>query len=359
MIGGDTFLEGLSLYQQPELAPSRPFSPLARKSVATIVLETTNEGVWIIDTESRTSFASRVTADLLGYTEAEMIGRYLFDFMDEEGRRICERNLARRKSGVIEHHEFKFIRKDGLPIWTLLATNPVYDHEGAYAGALAMVSDITRRKAEEIATADRFRQLESLLEQRNTELGEARTLVTKLKALAHRDPESNLFNRAYLNQHLDAEIDSGRPRRARFCILSFQLEGLSTFAEIVGVATRDAFIKSLGEMLGGTDPAISSSPRNLLTDQDFGVRMGSDEFLIFAPSASLDAGLALAEHVLKCMGDLAIEFECVDKMLRFNAGVAAYPWHASDRDSLLGVAYKALFEARRRGRGTACIGSIK
>jgi diguanylate cyclase (GGDEF)-like protein/PAS domain S-box-containing protein len=355
----DAFLEGLSLYQHPDLAPWRPFSPLARKTVAAIVLETTSEGVWLIDAESRTSFASRVTAELLGYTEAEMTGRHLFDFMDDEGRRICEQNLSRRKSGVAEHHEFKFVRKDGVPVWTMLATNPVYDHAGAYAGALAMLSDITDRKAAEIATADRLRQLESLLSQRTSERDQALARANELQSVAHRDPQTGLYNRAYLNQHLDAEIKRTLPRHARFCVLLFQIDGLSKLIETVGFATAEVFLKSLGGMMGSTEQGIASAWRNLLPEQDFGVRMGSDEFLIVAPSTSLDAGLNLAEHVLKCIGDLSIEFACTDAAMKLNAGVAAYPWHAGDRDSLLGVAYKALFEARRRGRGTACIGLIK
>ena len=115
-----------------------------------LIVETAQEGIWIIDAESRTTFANTRMADLLGYTVDEMRGRSLFDFTDREGRQLAERNVQRRREGIGEQHEFRFIHRSGRPVWTLIETNPLRDEQGRYAGALAMVMDITaRRLAEE------------------------------------------------------------------------------------------------------------------------------------------------------------------------------------------------------------------
>jgi len=114
------------------------------------IVETAQEGIWTIDAEGSTTFVNRMMAEMLGYRVEEMLGRSLFDFMDEEGRKISTRNIERRRQGIAEQHEFRFLRKDGTSIWALLNTTPLQDEHG-YAGALAMVTDITARKLAEEA----------------------------------------------------------------------------------------------------------------------------------------------------------------------------------------------------------------
>jgi PAS domain S-box-containing protein len=41
------------------------------------LVNTANEGVWVIDEEHRTTYANRRLADMLGYTVEEMAGRHL------------------------------------------------------------------------------------------------------------------------------------------------------------------------------------------------------------------------------------------------------------------------------------------
>ena len=107
------------------------------------IVETTTEGVWIIDAQARTTLVNDTMARMMGYAAAEMQGRPLADFMDERGASITERNLERRRSGIAEQHEFCFRRHDGSALWVRMSTHPMRDDVGAYAGALAMVTDIT------------------------------------------------------------------------------------------------------------------------------------------------------------------------------------------------------------------------
>jgi PAS domain S-box-containing protein len=130
-----------------------------------LLVETAQEGIWTIDTEARTTYANRYLAEMLGYTPEEMMGMHLFSFMDEEGRALAVHNLERRHQGVSEVQDFKYIRKDGRPIWVLLSTSPIHDENGRYVGALAMVTDITRRREAE----EQVRRLNEGLERRVAE----------------------------------------------------------------------------------------------------------------------------------------------------------------------------------------------
>jgi len=115
------------------------------------IVETSQEGIWQIDADNRTTFVNQKMADMLGYSVAEMQGQPLFAFMDEEAKAIAAHNVERRRQGVAEEHEFRFRRKDGSEMWVLLNTNPAFDEQGRYTGAFAMVADITERKRAEQA----------------------------------------------------------------------------------------------------------------------------------------------------------------------------------------------------------------
>jgi two-component system cell cycle sensor histidine kinase/response regulator CckA len=115
------------------------------------IVETATEGIWGVDAEHRTTFVNERLASMLGYTVAEMIGRPVFDFTDEEGRVIAEASRARRRLGIREQLDFKLRRRDGSTFWVLMSTGPAFDDEGQYVGALAMVTDVTRRRQAEEA----------------------------------------------------------------------------------------------------------------------------------------------------------------------------------------------------------------
>ncbi len=110
------------------------------------IVQSANEGIWVIDTNALTTFVNPKMERLLGYTVEEMIGQPVSNFMDDDARTVLDDNLERRKRGLSEQHEFRFRCKDGSDLWTLVATNPILDAHGHYAGALAMVTDITDRR---------------------------------------------------------------------------------------------------------------------------------------------------------------------------------------------------------------------
>ncbi|MEK8021879.1 MAG: PAS domain S-box protein, partial [Candidatus Parabeggiatoa sp.] len=115
------------------------------------IIEIANEGIWFIDANNITTFVNNNLAKMLGYSEAEMLGKSLFMFMDDKWHQQAEQNIKRRRQGIPEQHEFKFRRKDGTALWTILNTRPLFEKTGQYTGAFAMVTDITKRKQMEDA----------------------------------------------------------------------------------------------------------------------------------------------------------------------------------------------------------------
>lgn len=153
------------------------------------LLDTIQEGIWVIDTGAVTTFVNPRMADILGYTVEEMIGKPLLSFMDEQGKQLAEYNLERRKQGIQEQHDFEFTKKDGVRIYTRLETGPIFDEAGDYAGSIAAVANITERKQAE----DEIRKLNEELEQRVKE----RTAELEQKNL-----ELHRMNRLFVGREL-------------------------------------------------------------------------------------------------------------------------------------------------------------
>jgi diguanylate cyclase (GGDEF)-like protein/PAS domain S-box-containing protein len=115
------------------------------------VVETTSEGVWVVDADGVTTLANDAMASMLGVRREELIGRRVFDFVDDGARAEVKHRLDRRRQGITERYEFRFRRVDGAELWAELAASPILDREGRYLGALAMVSDVGARHRQEAA----------------------------------------------------------------------------------------------------------------------------------------------------------------------------------------------------------------
>jgi PAS domain S-box-containing protein len=122
------------------------------------IVETAQEGIWVLDASDRTTYVNQRMAEMLASTPDELVGRSLFDFMDDEWKQIAIRKLGRRRQGNIEPHEFKFRRANGTEFWAALSTSPVADDVGHYTGALAMVADVTeqRKLKSQLMVSDRL-----------------------------------------------------------------------------------------------------------------------------------------------------------------------------------------------------------
>ncbi len=139
---------------------------LSEEKYRTIV-ETAKEGIWIVDADRRTTYVNNRMAEMLGYRPDEMLGKSGLDFLDEEGRSLSDRNIEKRKLGIGEAYELKLIRKDGLPLWTIVNAVPLFDKNGKFTGTMSMLTDITERKKVDDALRETTEYLENLFNYAN------------------------------------------------------------------------------------------------------------------------------------------------------------------------------------------------
>ena len=120
------------------------------------ILETAQEGIWVLDKNSKTTFVNKKICETLGYSEKEIIGKKNTFFMNEDSKKNSMIALENRKKGKGEKLELTFISKKGEDILTSVSSTPIFDDDSNYKGSLGMISNITDKK-----------NLEDLLEKSN------------------------------------------------------------------------------------------------------------------------------------------------------------------------------------------------
>jgi PAS domain S-box-containing protein len=128
------------------------------------LLETIKEGIWVLDTSAITTYVNQEMANMLGYSEQEMIGTSLFDYMDAEAKERALALMRRRMDGISDAHEFTFLRKDGIEIIAFLRTAPILNSDSEVIGAIAAVTDITVQKEAELELKSSERRYRTLVE---------------------------------------------------------------------------------------------------------------------------------------------------------------------------------------------------
>jgi PAS domain S-box-containing protein len=129
------------------------------------IVETANEGIWLIDLKSHTTYVNEQMAQMLGHTVEEMLGRPVLDFVFDEDQGAMQAKLALRTRETSGTNEFRLRCKDGSEVIMLYNGSPMIDQSGKLAGFLSMNTDITeRKKADRLLqeTEARYRNLVEL-----------------------------------------------------------------------------------------------------------------------------------------------------------------------------------------------------
>ncbi|MEN6474158.1 MAG: PAS domain S-box protein, partial [Syntrophaceae bacterium] len=114
------------------------------------IIDTANEGIWIVDADLRTNFVNARLAEMIGYRGEEMIGQRFESFLFEEDLADHEKRIEARREGASDHYERRLRHKDGHAVLVLLSATPILDNEGHFQGSFAMITDITERKRTEV-----------------------------------------------------------------------------------------------------------------------------------------------------------------------------------------------------------------
>ena len=179
------------------------------------------------------------------------------------------------------------------------------------------------------------RQLEEIEKQRNQlVLDEA-----KLRALSVRDPLTGLYNRRYMEETFDREIQRAIRKQQQLCVIMADIDGFKEINDTVGHVLGDKVLVKVSALL----------MKNIRTS-DVACRFGGDEFCLILPDCTLDEGIRRAEMLRRVIERLGEDVEAKTDRVTLSLGVAAMPESGNTREALLAAADSALYSSKRAGR---------
>jgi PAS domain S-box-containing protein len=135
------------------------------------ILHQATAGILRKDAKGRLIFVNQAFCNMLGYTESEVLGKTIWEFMHKEDIQENKRSYNRLMAeGAPFNLERRLIRKDGSILWVDTSVSPVMDNVGRPQSAVTVEVDITARKQAEEALQQINLQLESRVQQRTSQL---------------------------------------------------------------------------------------------------------------------------------------------------------------------------------------------
>jgi PAS domain S-box-containing protein len=223
------------------------------------ILETANEGIWLIDRDGRTQYANDRMAALLGTTSERIAAGTVLDFVFPEDVAAAREWISNTRAGGSEEFDFRFCRADGEEVLVVAGTSPVRDGSGQVTGALGLFTDVTARSEAE----DALRLLDEA----------GRALASSL------DYEQTLQRVAWL----------AVPALADWCMVDLLEDGV---ARRVAVAHADPQQAALAATLLRYSPSLSSAG-----PEEQVIRTGTSLYQETVTDELIEAAAQSAEHL--------------------------------------------------------------
>lgn len=274
-------------------------------------------GIARVDLNGRIVEANTALAQMLGYSADELIydplAAYIHPDHLREGRMMALGELLEGGRRELQQ-ELRFIHKGGAIVWCSAIASLVRGAANEPLFAIVMAEDISARKAQE-----------RILEHQ-----------------ALHDALTDLPNRSLLYDRLQQAILTGKREQLPMALLVMDLDRFKEINDSFGHHAGDDVLRQLALRL-----------KEHLRESDTVARLGGDEFAVILRGVRDEAGaeLAAARILDALVRPVTIEGENME--IRASIGIALFPRHGEDAETLLRHGDIAMYQAKRSGAGTA------
>lgn len=167
----------------------------------------------------------------------------------------------------------------------------------------------------------------------------------ELESTAMRDDLTQLFNRRFLFERLEAELRTARGFQRPLAVMVIHADCLRTVNETYGYAAGDKLLAAIGGFLLGQTRG-----------SDVPARTGGGEFAIILPDTAESAATNLMERLMDRLDKAGLMREDgLDICLNTSSGVSGYPWGADTASAIMQLADAAMYAGRlgRRASGAS------
>jgi two-component system cell cycle response regulator len=169
----------------------------------------------------------------------------------------------------------------------------------------------------------------------------------EVEDLAYLDDLTHLFNLRYLDMMLDREIQSAVQNGAPFTLLFLDLDYFKSINDTHGHLVGSRLLVEVGRVLKGC-----------VRDHDIVVRYGGDEYVVLLRATDSGGALKVAERIRRTVEMhqfLAREGYAIQ--ITTCIGIASCPEHASDKQTLLDAADRAMYRGKKTTRNVVYMAS--
>lgn len=277
------------------------------------LVETSADGILLVDLAGRIVMANRHAAELHGYAEAsELVGVDAYHLVTasyyEQARVHIELVM---QGGELRGVEYPARRKDGTAFPAEMSAARIVDEHGQPNGYMASVRDVTERKLAQ----------ETLAHQ------------------ARHDALTGLPNRTLLRDRLEEAMVRHAEHATPIALLFMDLNRFKEVNDTFGHHYGDALLEDLSRRLAYA-----------LRSDDTIARLGGDEFAALLPNAGVEEAIAVAEKLAATV-DAPFVIEGQDFYVGISVGIALCPDHGRDAALLMRRADIAMYAAKRTGNG--------
>lgn len=155
-----------------------------------------------------------------------------------------------------------------------------------------------------------------------------------------RDPLTGLFNRRFLGDFLERELNRSLRQQQPLGAIVFDIDHFKRFNDTFGHDAGDVVLAEVGRFL-----------QNSICNSDIACRYGGEEFMLILPETDLETTKQRAEQLRDGIKRLKLEY--LHQPLggiTVSLGVACFPEHGSTGAELIQVADVALYRAKALGR---------
>ncbi|MUG98464.1 diguanylate cyclase [Scytonema sp. UIC 10036] len=155
-----------------------------------------------------------------------------------------------------------------------------------------------------------------------------------------RDPLTGLFNRRYLEESLEREIQRAKRKQLCLGVMMLDVDYFKRFNDTFSHEAGDMVLRELGRFL-----------KKQVRGSDIACRYGGEEMTLILPETSLEATIERAEQIRAGVKHLKLQNRNQNLgTMTLSVGVACFPEHGLTGESVIHAADEALYRAKKEGR---------
>ncbi|HWX39066.1 MAG TPA: diguanylate cyclase, partial [Candidatus Sulfotelmatobacter sp.] len=155
-----------------------------------------------------------------------------------------------------------------------------------------------------------------------------------------RDPLTGLYNRRYLEESLNRELQRSRRAGRNLSLVMLDLDHFKHFNDTFGHQVGDILLKEVAGVIKGRVRA-----------GDLACRYGGEEFSLIIAEVDTRGAHKCVESIREAIKHLSLHHHGQTLgTITVSAGIAAFPAHADTSEDLIRAADEALYRAKQAGR---------